>query len=378
MATSAQQRVLNSSLANALRFRGLEEEAVRNIIGILNKAHADLVRKLERRLLRLGPVGQQLPGQGLDTTRRLRRLHDELVVIIRQAYADIGLVAPAELKTFARSVASTEAAALEGALPFQYSATRPSAAVLTSLVVDHPFDGRVLKDWVSKLATDQAAAVRAAIDIGIAQGETVDQIVRRVRGRAVGRHQFEWKGKKRWFVKYEGGLIDTSNRHATAMVRSAYMHVHASAREATHRENDDLIRGYLWDSTLDDRTCKYCQERHGKRYSKGHRPIGHGLPWGNGPGRAHYGGCRCQPIPVLAAAGDVEQALGIELDRGQKAAMNGPVEWPESYDAWLRGQDFETQKLALRSSARARWFRDHSGASIEDAWAQSFRRRRAA
>lgn len=378
MATSAGQRILQDSLRNALSFRGLEDEALERLVGILNAAHGDLVRKLERRLLRLGTVGQQLPGRGADTTRRLRRLHDELVATIRAAYAQLGREAPAELRTFARKVVAAEAKSLEGALPFQFSATRPAAAVLGTLVTDHPFDGRLLKDWVSKLAADHAAAVRAQIDIGIAQGETVDQIVRRVRGRAVGRHQFEWKGKKRWFVRYEGGVIDTSNRHATAMVRTAFMHVHALAREETHKANEDLIRGYIWDATLDDRTCEYCQKRHGKRYSKAHRPIGHALEWGGGPGKAHYGGCRCQRIPVLAAAGDVEQALGVSLDRGEKAAMNGPVEWPETYDDWLRGQDLETQTLALRSSARARWFRSNPKASIDDAWAQDFSRRRAA
>ncbi|MCF2502772.1 hypothetical protein L0663_05240 [Dyadobacter sp. CY107] len=56
----------------------------------------------------------------------------------------------------------------------------PSNTQLKLIVTSQPFRGRLLKDWASGLQQGEYKRLNDAIRIGITEGQTTEQIVRRI------------------------------------------------------------------------------------------------------------------------------------------------------------------------------------------------------
>ena len=176
---------------------------------------------------------------------------------------------------------------------------------------------------------------------------------------------------------YRDGVLEgIGRRQAESLARTAVQHFSEAARERAIQENADLFQGILWNATLDRRTTRTCQLRDGLVWDLDHRPVGHSLEWLDGPGRAHWGGCRSTGVPVLKeyddllAAGIVPEKLGPQ----QRAALDGPVPATTSFEDWLRDQEPDVQADALDSAVRAEEFR--AGKPLAEVWDQRFDRKR--
>jgi SPP1 gp7 family putative phage head morphogenesis protein len=189
-------------------------------------------------------------------------------------------------------------------------------------------------------ANTQQAFVQA-IRLGVAQGETVQQMIVRVRGSATGRRGV-----------YAGGILQTTTRGAEAMVRTAVAHVNHEARQATYAENEDLFSGYQYVATLDAATCLVCGPLDGKVYAVGENiPL---LP-------QHYN-CRCVLIPIVKSW----KELGFDRDElppGTRASMDGQVPEKTTYAEWL-GRQSEALQNEILGKGRAELFR--AGTPIDD------------
>ncbi|MGL4938451.1 minor capsid protein, partial [Shewanella sp.] len=64
----------------------------------------------------------------------------------------------------------------------------------------------------------------------------------------------------------DGGLIGVSQRNAEAVAATAMQHIATTARIETYKANDDIVYGYEWVSTLDNRTSTICRARDGVVY----------------------------------------------------------------------------------------------------------------
>lgn len=81
-----------------------------------------------------------------------------------------------------------------------------------------------------------------------------------------------------------------------------------------------------------------CRLRDHKRYTKDtHKPIGHELPWGSGPGQYHYN-CRSVSLALLP---------GQERLFGARASKGGSVDANMDYAQWLKRQSAEVQDEVL-------------------------------
>ena len=112
------------------------------------------------------------------------------------------------------------------------------------------------------------------LNVGIVQGETLPQLVRRLRGtRANG---------------FTDGVMDISRRDATRLVRTQFNAVANTAQLAVYDANPQSIRAVRWLSTLDSRTSLVCIARSGLLYSiPAHNPINHQVVFLGGP-PAHW------------------------------------------------------------------------------------------
>ncbi len=290
----------------------LSSGILKRLIGILDRADADIVAKLLAR-------GATLEASF--TSSRLEKLLEAIRIINRDAHNEVGR----ELRTELVAVASYEAAfqqrLITNALPVALDIVTPPVELLKAAVTAKPFQGRLLKEWVSELDAGKFRRLRDAVRLGVVQGETVDQIVRRIRGTKA--------------LNYTDGIMAIGRRGAEAMVRTAVAHTTSAAREELYQANSDIIGEEQWVSTLDTRTCPHCMGLDGQKFELG---KGAKTP-------AHIG-CRCVRVPVVKGW----RELGFDFDEipgSTRASMNGQVSSTETYQTWLKKQPASVQDEAL-------------------------------
>jgi SPP1 gp7 family putative phage head morphogenesis protein len=302
---------------------------VRRVIALLNLADADISAAMQGALERMTP-----------STFNVERL-DALLASVRALNTRAMIAAGDELAAQMRELVSAEAdfqiELFEKVIPAQVQASVAVAQVEAGQVytaaLSRPFQGRLLREWMGSIDDQRAARIRDAVRIGYVQNETIDQIVRRIRGsRSNG---------------YADGLLEIDRRAAEAVVRTAVAHFAGFTRDRFLAANDDLVASLSWTATLDTRTSPICRVRDGKRYGadEKHRPIGHSLPWLGGPGLAHWA-CRSTSVPVLKSW----RELGIDaddVDAETRSSMDGQVPADTTFGEWLKRQSAARQDDVL-------------------------------
>ena len=233
------------------------------------------------------------------TRRDLDAMLAEVNRIVKAGYEPV----PGEIEAQLREFAGAEAAWHGRA----FALAVPSDADLWSAVKSRPFNGKLLKEWLSDLPKGTSQRVRAAIRQGYVDGTGPVEIARQIRG-----------------TRNRQGIMDISKRGAEAMVRTAVAHTAGRARTVTYEQNP-TIRYEQWLSVLDHRTTPVCRGRDGKFYPKG-----------KGPRPPAHIGCRSTTIPVTS--------------RGKVAA-----EVRGTYDDWLKRQPRDVQDEILGPSRAKLW-----------------------
>ncbi|MFW0776347.1 MAG: minor capsid protein [Rickettsiales bacterium] len=185
-----------------------------------------------------------------------------------------------------------------------------------------------IPSMLSQFTEAKARQINTIILDGFTEGLTQDQLISRVR-------QVE----------------PLQRRQAASLVRTGTNAVSSIARYRTTQENSDVLEGYEWVATLDDRTSLVCASRDGVVY-----PIAESSP----KPPAHFS-CRSTIIPKV----DPRYDLLSEV-KGERPSLGaeGPelVSGQSTYGGWLRKQPASFQNEVLGSD-RAKLFRQ-GGLSI--------------
>lgn len=228
--------------------------------------------------------------------------------------------------------------------PVALDVLTPATATIRAAVTARPFQGRLLREWVGEHSAAVRYRLRGAIRMGVTQGETIDQIVRRVRGTKAN--------------SYRDGVMEVNRRGAESMVRTAVSHTVNAARAATYEANSDIVKGVQWVATLDGRTSQTCISLDGKVF-----------PLSSGPRPPAHINCRSSTIPVLKSWKELEIALP-EAPEGTRASMDGQVAAGLRYADWLSRKPAAFQDDVLGRTRAALWrrgelpmekFTDYSG-----------------
>lgn len=175
--------------------------------------------------------------------------------------------------------------------------------------------------WWSRQSQDLAFRFGMEMRLGLAQNETIAQLVRRIRGAP---------------ARGIPGIMPVARRNAEALVRSSVATVSNMARLETYRANADVIAGVQQLSTLDGRTTPVCVAYAGAVWDLNGEPIrGTTLPFNGGPPR-HWN-CRSTLIPVTKTF----RELGLDRDEvaaGTRASMDGQVAADITFADWLRSK----------------------------------------
>lgn len=358
-------KTANEELADALirhqiyllRYSGYMRNKITELLGRSEGAIAEKIRGYEQRA---GGLAKPVEWE------RMRALQAAIEQLRLNAWGEVAAFFSDEMKALTYQEPIVLNNIVGTVLPVTVSTVVPSASLLKALVTDKPFEGRVMKEWVRTLSTDDIRRMHNAIQLGMVAGEPMDKIAKRVVGSTS--------------LKGSDGTTELTRRQVQAVTRTAVQHVANNARSVYFKENKDIFSIEQFVATLDSRTTPECRAEDGKRYPVGTGPIP----------PLHYG-CRSLRVAVFNATllgsrpanpttekilvGEYasENSLGKvssrdDLPRGTKGKYDawaqkrirqlvGPVPAASTYQTWLTKQSNMFQEDVL-GIAKAKLFRD--------------------
>lgn len=325
------EQLQSASIGHAVDLQHLSNAEVRKIMALLNRVDEDLRDRL------LAAVGRM--GVERFTVKHMNTVLASVRELNKQVYEQAGEALKESVDELAAYEIDYQQTLFTATLPAQVLTSVPLVKVdlsqVRQIASSRPFQGKLLGEWMQEMEVGRAARIRDAIRIGMVEGLTTDQIIRRIMGiRSEG---------------YADGLLNRSRNDIEAMVRTAISHTAQSARDAFYQANSDLISEIVWLSTLDGRTSAPCRLRDRLHYTADtHQPIGHKVPWLSGPGRLHWR-CRSSSTPIVKAW----EELGLskaDIPEGTRASMDGQIPESTSYGDWIKGQSAARQDQVLGPS----------------------------
>lgn len=293
-----------------------------------------LLKNLERDLL------AKLSASGIDGSKGLtafqrKRLEDFLentTETINQSYGNVNVVMSQTLL----ELADFESAFIVDSVNTTVKAdllvntiTREQAKVIAdeTLISKAPS-----QEWWKKQGDQLSNRFAETVRLGMMQGETMPQIVQRVRGGVRGDTVLP-------------GVMQIAKRNAEALVRTSIMTVASEVRRNVYSDNGDVIKGIQQISTLDDRVSEICIAYAGAAWDLNYQPIGgNSLPYLEGVPR-HWN-CRSAEIPLLKTYAEILKRDVPEPPLGMRASMDGQIPADMSFDTWLRKKDEERPGFA--------------------------------
>ena len=354
MADDANSLYFDAAIRHQVGIRRMTAFTVKQVLRFLEEVDRDMVAQLRQRLARLGPADASF------TTDRFRRLIQDVRMARHESMVELGRRVRPDLLELARMEIGFEERIIQAAVPFQVDFAQVDLAQVRAAVFSRPFQGRLLREWFRSLELADARRMQDAIRLGVAQGETIPDMVRRIAGtRAQG---------------FRNGTLAVTRRQAEAVVRTAVNHVTNAARETMWDANEDIIAALRWTSVLDGRTSAICRARDGKLAPIGDKPLPPDSDPLSPPGArppAHVS-CRAAVLAVLDGEGlvgkrpfvvDTRTPQRRRVDFRREARRTGrPIqeirsEWAKknigqvpaetTYNQWLRRQSAGFQDEVL-------------------------------
>lgn len=321
------EKLADAEIAHAVSMQRFSNGVVRRMMALLNRVDSDLYANL------MEAIEQMPPGSF--TVQRLDQLLQSVKSLNAKAYEALGNELDEELQAYVAYEADYQHKLFVNTIPEPVQVVVPVNAVnpqqVYAAAMARPFQGKLLSEFTKDLEADRMTRVRDAIRTGFVEGETVDQMIRRIRGsRTAG---------------YADGLLEIDRRNAEAIVRTSVNHLSNFTRQAFYAENDDLVDEWQFLATLDGRTTITCASLSGKTF-----------PIGKGPMPPRHINCRSTSTPVIKSW----EELGLtkeQIGKGTQASMDGYVAEDVSYSDWLRNKPAEFQDEVL-GPTRGKLFRD--------------------
>lgn len=251
---------------------------------------------------------------------RVKSLVAESRDILNTAYSDLNSTTRDALIQIARYGRNITEQQLVAVLRAQGMAdptvALPNSSVITALATSTPVKGDTMYGWWSAQNRMTQVAFRRVLTNGVVNGDTINDLAKAVRGIVTD------SGKQ------VGGIFMASRREAIALVRTAIADVNFRAAQLTYQANSDLVEGWEFVATLDDRTCPECGTYDGQTYTIDD-PDAPQIP-------VHFQ-CRCTSIPKLVGISQPERTTYEEWFAQQDATTQDDILGPMRGDLIRNG-----------------------------------------
>jgi SPP1 gp7 family putative phage head morphogenesis protein len=281
--------------------RGVDQATADRIVRLLNDNDEEVSETIASRYALIEKKGVD---RGPASTKRYNEMLIALRKVNEQAYKPVRDGLRSDLLERAKLEADFAAKSVKAAgAVVDLDAMIPDTNFLMWLVNNTPIPvdnngAELLGPWLDGLEEGRLRRLTQAIRNGLFQGETTDELVKRIRGTKANGYK---------------GILNVSRESAKTLALTANAAVQNGARYETYKAIPGI--GYVeWSSILDSRTSDICQGRSGKVYEIG-KP--HTTP------PAHPR-CRSMLIPRRDNKGSLHKPYGEWLD-GQSEAIQNDV-----------------------------------------------------
>lgn len=251
-------------IRNLFRLRELENAVADEASGLL----VDLFNEIAAEITRVDPVGADLEIQDRRVQALIEEIasltgstFDEVQAVIAERASEIGVQ---QAEWAGRQMQRTVGEKAFNRLGLSLGGEVVSPAQMRAIVTENPFQGATLSEWAENQTDRTLFKVRRQVQLGLSQNETLDDIVRRVRGRQAGFLRFDPdtgdfvpQGTEGAVVRprFQGGVLSTTTHQTESIVRTAINHVAARGHEAVFSQDPEVSREYRYTAVLDSRTC---------------------------------------------------------------------------------------------------------------------------
>jgi hypothetical protein len=329
---SVNEDIADRIRAHAVSFERFSADVRRRVLALLLLMEIDLIRRIRE-------IDPTEPLRATYRKARLDKLLEQTRASIREGYSAVNREVAGDLAEVADIAAASAVAAVNSAVGVEIMTVALAPEKFRALVDDTMIQGAPSKEWWSKQAGDTLFRFKAAVQQGYAQGETVEQIVRRVKGTRA--------------ANYRDGVMEVTRRNAVSLVHTSVQAVSNGARREVFDRNSDVIYGKLQVSTLDSRTTILCMAYSGKAFTLDGKPIGHSLPYNGGVPR-HFR-CRSVEVPLLKDIDDIPKGKARKVDGSTQASMDGQVPSDLDFNDWLRGKSESFGRQILGDAKYELW-----------------------
>lgn len=342
---NASDQIANRLTGQAVNLLRLAEGIRKTVLADLEELEAELVRDLAVAV-----------GKGVTpfTLARLKTLLRQTRDSISSAYEGIDADTQEAALRIARAVAVQTAAAVNAVVGADLISVAVSENKLAAIASDVLLFGKIQADWWLAQSERLQEAFTREMRMGQMRGETLGQLVARVRGTKAG--------------GWADGIMQASRSQAEALVRTSTMAVAGEANQRLYAANRDVVKGVQWVSTLDSRTTEICIALDGKQWrfpEEGDAyadfiPVGHDKEFSPPP--AHWN-CRSTIVPVTFSWEELAGRHGNsaaaqaadDVPEGTRASMDGQVAASTTFEDWLQTQSEEFQNEVLGPRRAEMW-----------------------
>lgn len=346
--------ILNEIIGHKVDLLRFSESTRRKVLNLLNALGEDVQQSIKD--VDLAGITKTAFQQ-----RRQETLINQVASTIETAYRGNDELLDSELLDVGKVSAKFAKNLLNDSFQSGIAATTITPKDLKELVTNNLIEGAPSADWWSKQSLDLQHRFAQQVRMGVAQGETNDQIVQRIRGKYTGKNEVVEleDGTTKVVREFAGGVMDISTRDATSLVRTSVQTISNNVLDATYRDNQDVLRGLQAVATLDLRTTILCRAMDGTMWDfEGNilpeSPVKN--PW-RGPPPWHWQ-CRTVISPITKSWAELAKDAGKsgaaikEIPQSVRASMDGEVPAGLTYQDWLKTQSVAKQKESFGSDTK--------------------------
>lgn len=317
--SQAEQQIADELLSHSLDLYRLDAHLRSQALEILERMQKELAQRLL--VGTLTEVGRERINAILEAAKRT----------IESYYQQVQAEASAALAQLPEVQAQVVRAALVG---IGYESALPPLTHIATAMTDVMIHGAPSSEWWKRQASDTVFRFSNAVRQGIIQGETNQQIIRKIAGgRGV------------------TGVLEVSRKNAATLVQTSVQTVANAARLESFKQNAPVVNGLKQLSTLDSHTTDICMAYSGMEWDLEGKPInGNKLPFvnptGSPSGTPRHWNCRSILVPKTVSFAE----LGIdvsELKKTTRASVDGQIAADTTFDAFLKrkGKAFQDEIL---------------------------------
>lgn len=316
------QDVYTSHAVNISRF---DANTRREVFSLLE----ELFVELDGLLTRIDPTD---PFRETTRFKRAEKLFQFVDSTLKKSYSSINQTTKTSLEGLAKVDGKFNSQVINKIFDIDLTNVALTPSQLKTIASKTLIEGSPLKDWWKGQELKVKGSFEREVRLGLVRGDSTQTIRKAVQKN-----------------------LSIAKNDAETIVRTATQTVSNQVRLDTFEENQDVIQGLQWVSTLDKRTSAICRGLDGLKweYRKDGslKPVGHSKVF---PGPTAHPRCRSTQVPWLRSWQSISRRTDLkadDFDKGTRASLDGQMPKEASYTTWFKRQT-KKEQLDIMGSQR--------------------------